>query len=487
MIDKKTKEKARYPSIIQSLTPIIFLVIVLSINVWIFGDSGLEGSNQTILMLAATLAAIIALYLGNSWKDLLNSIQKNIYNTLPSIIILLIIGALSGIWLLSGIVPTMIFYGLKVLNPSIFLIATCIISATVSIATGSSWTTTATVGLALLGIGKALGFDNGIIAGAIISGAYFGDKMSPLSDTTNLAAATAEVDVFKHIKYMSITTFPAFGIALVLFLILGFTYTHQENDSEVLSRMTAIIDETFYISPILLIVPCIIFYLIIKKTPGIPVLIIGVILGIITALIFQSKAIDILLTNNSGNTYTIIMKSLYGYIEFDYQELRYLLGSKENLLKSDGMSGMLNVIWLILSAMMFGGIMDASNMLNRITSLILKGAKSAGSVIASTIGTSVFFNITTSDQYLSIVIPGRMYTKIYREKNLAPENLSRSLEDSGTVTSVLIPWNTCGAYHTGILNTPTLSYIPYCFFNIASLIIDIVYAYIGYKIKKLKS
>ncbi|MFY0686961.1 MAG: Na+/H+ antiporter NhaC [Cyclobacteriaceae bacterium] len=467
------------PTLLQALIPVLFLIVLLSINVGIFKDSALDGSNQIVLIFSAAVAAIVAARLGFKWLELRKGIVKSISSAMSSILILLLIGALTGTWLLSGVVPAMIYYGLQILNPTIFLFAACIVCAIVSIATGSSWTTAATVGIALIGIGKTLGLSEGMIAGAVLSGAYFGDKMSPLSDTTNLAPAMAGTDLFTHIRYMTITTIPSITITLVIFLIIGFFGTSEKPvETDLILKA---IEDRFYISGVLFLVPAAVVFLITRKVAAIPSLLVGILLGALFAIIFQPDLVAHI-GGGKGVTaqYIGIMKSMYGKIGIETTDPMI-----NELLQSKGMGGMLSTIWLILSAMVFGGVMETAGFLRVIAQSILKLVNSTGSLITSTVGTCVFFNITASDQYLAIVVPGRMYADIYRDKKLAPENLSRSLEDSGTVTSVLIPWNTCGAYHSSVLNVSTLTYLPYCFFNIISPIMSIFMAYAGIKIKKL--
>jgi Na+:H+ antiporter, NhaC family len=474
--------KYQRPSLFQSFIPIIFLVVALFINVRIFGDASLDGSNQIILIVSAGIAALVALKLGQKWKEIQEGMVKSISSAMSSIIILLLIGALAGTWLLSGIVPAMIYYGLQILNPTIFLFAACIICSIVSIATGSSWTTAATVGIALIGIGQALGINEGMIAGAVLSGAYFGDKMSPLSDTTNLAPAMAGTDLFTHIKYMTITTIPSISIALVLFLIIGFVNGGSGDVTDTAPIMEAI-SSKFHISGWLFLVPITVVAMIVKKMPAIPAILIGALLGGVFALIFQSEVVKSVATFDVTGwqlTFVGLMQSLYG-------DISIVTGNAtvDDLLTAGGMSGMLSTVWLILSAMMFGGVMESSGLLKRIAEAVISKVKSTGSLVASTAGTAIFFNATASDQYMAIVVPGRMYADIYKEKGLAPENLSRTLEDSGTVTSVLVPWNTCGAYHAGVLGVATGAYLPYAFFNLISPVMTVAFAYLNIKIKKL--
>ena len=474
--------KIKSPTTFQALFPIIFLIILLSINVSIFGDDSLSGSIQIVLILSSAVASIIAFKLGYTWLDIQKGIIKSINSSLPSILILFLVGSLAGSWLLSGVVPAFIYYGIQILNAKIFLFAACVICIVVSMATGSSWTTSATIGIALIGIGRALDISDGLVAGAILSGAYFGDKMSPLSDTTNLAPAMAGSDLISHIKYLSLTTVPSIIISLVIFIVLGFNISDSIglNNAEVISST---IKEKFYISPVLFIVPLTVIILIYKKIKAVPALFVGVILGSVFALIFQSGLVlDV--SNSETNTWKALfsgtMISLYGSISINTSNPLVT-----DLLSSSGMFGMLDTIWLVICAMIFGGVMEKAGFLKQITSIILNKIKSSGSLISSTAGTCIFFNLTASDQYLSIVVPGKMYSSIYKEKGLAPENLSRTLEDGGTVTSVLVPWNTCGAYHASVLNVATLTYLPFCFFNLISPIMTILFAYLKIKIKRI--
>jgi NhaC family Na+:H+ antiporter len=448
----------------------------------LYGDDSLGGANQLALILTAAVAGVIGISNGVSWKSIMEGVSKSIATTTPAIIILLLIGSLAGTWLLSGIVPTMIYYGLQILNPKVFLVASCIICAIVSVATGSSWSTIATIGIALLGIGKALGIEEGLIGGAIISGAYFGDKLSPLSDTTNLAPAMAGTDLFTHIRYMMYTTVPTFIITLIIFLFLGLGI-EQEESSNITSLLIAL-ENSFNLSPWLFLVPAAVIFMIIKKIPALPALLIGTLLGGLFAILFQPHII----TQVSGleaswqASYTAIMNAMGSDISVTTSNEMI-----NDLLSTGGMYGMLNTVWLILCAMTFGGVMETTGLLQRISSSIIQYAESTGSVVATTASTCLFFNVTASDQYLSIVVPGRMYADTFREKGLAPENLSRTLEDSGTVTSVLVPWNTCGATQSAVLGVATLAYLPYCFFNIISPFMTVLYAYFGIKIRKLKA
>lgn len=481
-MDKKII-KNKELNIWEALIPVIALVTMLGYNVYVFGDSALGGSNQFILLLGAAVAAIVGFFNKTSFKNMMDEVAENIKSTTGAILILLMVGALAGTWLVSGIIPSMIYYGLQILSPAIFLPATLIICSVISIATGSSWTTSATVGIALIGIGGALGFPVGMVAGAVISGAYFGDKLSPMSDTTNLAPAMAGTDLFTHIKYMTLTTIPTYVISLILFIILGLTVeTTGIADS---SSLLADIQKSFNITPWLFLVPVIVIGLIIKKTEPLVALLIGTLLAAIFAIIFQPEIILMLSGGESlsfANAYKGVLNAITtdSVIPTDNETLT-------DLFKSGGMQKMLGTIWLILCAMVFGGIMDAIGALSRISQGLLSLAKSTLGLFASTVGSCLALNITASDQYLAIVVPGKMFAKAYADKGLAPENLSRTLEDSGTVTSVLIPWNTCGAYQSGTLGVDTLDYLPYAFFNILSPFMTLIFAAFNIKIKQLVS
>ena len=471
-------------SFFGALLPVIFLIALLSFNVYLYGDDSLGGANQLALLLSAAFATIMGLKSGTSWKSILKGVSNSIASTTPAIIILLLIGSLAGTWLISGIVPTMIYYGLQILNPKIFLVAAAIICAIVSLASGSSWSTIATVGIALLGIGNALDISNGLIAGAIISGAYFGDKMSPLSDTTNLAPAMSGTDLFTHIRYMMYTTIPSFLISLLIFLFIGLSMDNTQNSDDITNMLMAI-ESSYNISPWLFLVPLIVLLLIMKKVPALPVLFAGTLLGGFFAIIFQPHLIEEL----SGIDSNFFQASYVSVINAMGSETSINTSNEmiNDLLSSGGMYGMLNTIWLIICAMCFGGVMEASGALKKISQSIIQYAENTGSVIATTACTCLFFNITASDQYLSIVVTGRMYVDTFKDKGLAPENLSRTLEDSGTVTSVLVPWNTCGATQSAVLGVATMTYLPFCFFNIISPLMTILYGYLGFKIKKIKS
>lgn len=467
----------------EALIPVIALVGMLAFNVFVYGDNALSGSNQFILLLGASVAAIVGFFNKVSFDKMVEEIAENIRSTAGAILILLMVGALAGTWLISGIIPAMIYYGLQILNPTIFLAACVIICAIISVATGSSWTTSATVGIALVGIGEALGIPIGMTAGAVLSGAYFGDKMSPLSDTTNLAPAMAGGELFSHIKYMTYTTVPTIVITLIVFIILGFTQ-NTEGAAET-STLINDIDKTFNISGWLFLVPVFVIFLIVRKTSPLIALLVGTILGGIFALIFQPQIVAQIagvesLTIKSAYKGVMDAITVSTSIETDNETLKSLFSAS-----GKGMSGMLGTIWLILCAMTFGGVMDAIGALSKISKALLSMATSVFGLFASTVASCLALNVTASDQYLALVVPGKMFKKAYQDKGLAPENLSRTLEDSGTVTSVLIPWNTCGAYQSGVLGVGVGEYFFYAIFNWLSPFTTLLFAAFKIKIKYL--
>jgi NhaC family Na+:H+ antiporter len=465
----------------EALFPVFALVAMLAYNVFVFGDDALSGSNQFVLLLGGAVAAFVGFRNKVSYKVMIEEVAENIKSTAGAILILLMVGALAGTWLISGVIPAMIYYGLQVLNPTIFLAACLIICAVISIATGSSWTTSATVGIALIGIGEALGISLGMTAGAVLSGAYFGDKMSPMSDTTNLAPAMAGTDLFTHIKYMALTTVPTVIITLIIFIIIGFTLdTNGEADVGVLLTD---VNKAFNITPWLFLVPVIVIALIVKKTPPLIALLAGTILGGIFAIIFQPEVVT-QITGAKELTFVAAYKGIMQAITVK-TSVATENAALVDLFTAGGMSKMLGTIWLILCAMVFGGIMDAIGALARISAFMLSLFDSVFGLFASTVFTCIGLNFTASDQYLAIVVPGKMYAKAYADKGLAPENLSRTLEDAGTVTSVLIPWNTCGAYHSGVLGVSVFDYAIYAIFNWLSPFMTLIFAAFKIKIKEL--
>lgn len=469
------------PNLFLSLLPVILLVFLLIVNIIIFKDDATGGANQTALLLSAFVAALIGVFhLKLDFSVIEKGIVDSISTSIAAINILIIVGALIGVWILSGTVPAMIYYGLELISPKIFLPIACIICCITSLSTGSSWSTTGTIGIALLGIGQALGLPAGLVAGAIVSGAYFGDKMSPLSDTTNLAPAMAGTDLFTHIRHMMFTTGPAIIIAIILYAIIGFFYSTSNVQPQAIKEILSTIDQNFKISPFLFIPPALVLYMIRKKVQALPAISLGLVAGALVAIFFQYDLIA--KTAGEGGIkaiYTTLTKVSYGGFEIE-------TGNKviDSLLNRGGMKGMLSTVWLILSAMVLGGTLEATGMLHVIAQGILKLVKGAGTLIGATLGSCLFLNATASDQYLAIVVTGKMFKEAYDDFDLAPENLSRALEDSGTVTSPLIPWNSCGAYESSVLGVSTLTYAPFAFFNYLSPLIALFFASIGVGIKK---
>ncbi|MEQ3163318.1 Na+/H+ antiporter NhaC [Parabacteroides goldsteinii] len=472
----------RIPSPLLSLVPILVLVALLFVTIHTFGSDALSGGSQVVLLTATAVCCLIAMgYSKVRWKAIELAMVNNISGVATALIILLIIGALSGSWMISGVVPTLIYYGMQIIHPSFFLASTCIICAIVSVMTGSSWTTIATIGIALLGIGQAQGFEDGWIAGAIISGAYFGDKISPLSDTTVLASSVTDTPLFKHIKYMMITTVPSMIITLTIFTIAGFA--HEATATDQIAMYSASLRETFHISLWLLIVPVITGILIAKRIPSIITLFISATLAGIFALFFQPH----LLQEISGLPVQDMQSQFKGLIMTFYGSTQVQTGNPDlnDLVSTRGMSGMMNTIWLIICAMCFGGAMTASGMLGSITSVFIRFMKRTVGLVASTVASGLFLNICTADQYISIILTGNMFKDIYQKKGYESRLLSRTTEDSVTVTSVLIPWNTCGMTQATILGVATFTYLPYCFFNLISPLMSITVAAIGFKIKRI--
>ena len=423
---KQTNSKPQL-SLWLALTPVFFLIILLAYNVlMVYGDDALAGSNQFILLLAGAVAATVGFSKKVSYQKMMDTVADNIKSTSGAILILLFVGALSGTWLISGVIPSMIYYGLQILNPTIFLPATVVICSVISIATGSSWTTSATVGIALIGIGGALGIPLGMVAGAVLSGAYFGDKMSPMSDTTNLAPAMAGTDLFTHIRYMAHTTVPTIVLSIIIFIFLGITTT-TTGEADI-ANVLADIEKTFNITPWLFIVPVLVIVLIVKKVQPLIALLIGTLLGGVFAVIFQPEII-----NNMTGTASLSLSSAYKGV-MDAITVKTSIATDNEILaelfKAKGMEGMLGTIWLILCAMVFGGIMEAIGALEAISKALLRLTDSIFGLFASTVATCLALNVTASDQYLAIVIPGKLFAEADKEKGLDPENLSRTLEDS---------------------------------------------------------
>ena len=447
----------------RALLVIIFLIASLTSGLMFFGAS------PHIPILATTaFAALVAIKSGYSWHEVEKGILETISMGMQSILILMIIGCIIGVWILAGIVPAMIYYGLKIISPSIFLLATCVICAIVSLATGSSWTTAATVGIALLGVGSGLGIPANMVAGAIISGAYFGDKMSPLSDTTNLAPAMAGANIFDHIRHMVWTTGPSMFIACLLYAILGISYADKTLDAAAINTILGTLTTNFDINLWLIIPPLLVIGMVVYRVPALPGLFSGILFGAIFAAIFQ----------NAGMT-EIIKAAHSGFVS------QTGIATIDSLLSRGGLESMMGTISLILIALSLGGVMESSGMLNAIAMKILTYARSTGSTVLATFFTCIFCNLATGDQYLSIVIPGRIYKDIYRDKGLHPKNLSRCLEDFGTITSPLVPWNTCGAFMATALGIHPFAYLPYAFLNLINPLVSIIYGYTGFTMEEL--
>lgn len=475
------KNNIKRPSTLVSFIPLAVLVIFLAITIKIFGGDAIAGGSQLSLLSASAVCTAIAMTLYKcKWQVLEDALLANMRSATPALIILLLIGAIAGTWMASGVIPTLIYYGLKILHPSIFLPASCIICAIISLLTGSSWTTIATLGVALMGIGRALGFEDGWIAGAIISGAYFGDKVSIMSDTTVLASSTSDVPLFSHIRYMMVTTIPSLIIALIVFTIAGISGSTTAGADSIAIEQA--LQSTFNISPWLLIVPIITGVLISRRLPAIITLFASATMAAIAIAIAQP---DILLAITGSDTPSL-MNSLQAIISAATTSTSVETGNEllNELVATRGMGGMMDTIWLIICAMCFGGVMYGSGMLTAISQLFIRMARRTVSVVASSVCSGIFFNLTTGDQYISIILTGKLFSNLYDNRGLERRLLSRSVEDSATVTSVLIPWNSCGMAQSTVLGVATLTYLPYCIFNIISPMMSIFMAAIGYKIIK---
>ena len=466
-----------------SFIPFLVLIVLITCCVAVFGNATLDGASQVSLLVASAVSALVGHFSKRlTWENLEKEITDKVASCTPAIIILLLIGAIGGTWMVSGIVPTMIYYGMQIIRPEVFLVSSSILCALVSLMIGSSWTTVATIGLALMGIGKAHGFDDGWIAGSIITGAYFGDKLSPLSDTTVLASSVSGTPLFTHIRYMLFTTVPTFCISLLIFLIAGFTMnvSGHGNVSEFMDGL----QRTFFISPWLLIVPVLTGVMIARRWPSMVVLFLAILLAAIVGLLFQPE----LVRSISGVSGSSGISDLYkGMMQVCYGSTNIETGVPmlNELVHTSGMGGMMPTIWLIICAQTFGGVLTATGQLQDLMRYVLRLVKGTASLVASTVGTAIFCNIALADQYLSIMLSSQIFKDTYRNRGYEPRLLSRSCEDGATVTSVLVPWNTCGLTQSTVLGVATLTYLPYCFFNYLSPLMSIFIASIGWKIKKL--
>ena len=466
-----------------SLIPVLVLVILLALDISIFGSDAILGASQVSLLVSTGICIWLAMWLFKvPWQDFEEAIRSNIGDVTTAIVILFLIGAISGTWTMSGIVPTFIYYGVKIISPKVFLLTACVICALVSIMIGSSWTTIATIGIALMGIGKAEGFSEGLIAGAIISGAYFGDKISPMSDTTVMASSLNKVPLFEHIRYMLFTTVPSITITLIIFLILGLS--HPGADSESISKFTDVLGGSFRITPWLMVVPVITVVMIARKMPAIMVLALSIVLAAIAALVFQPQIIEGIGAKVSSGEHWKVMFT--GIVETIYDSVSVDTGNADvnNLVTTRGMVGMLNTVYLIICAMCFGAAMKASGMLHHLASLLLPFSKRRGSLVASTVVTGTTLNGIVSDQYLSIILTSSIFKDVYNREGYEDRLLSRAVEDSATVTSPLFPWSSCGMTQSTILGVATIAYLPFCFFNLISPLMSIIIALTGYKIRR---
>jgi len=477
-------DSARPPSLWQAVTPVAFLIGMLSASVYLFGDGSSGGPNQIALFLSAAVASSIGMANGHSWRALEAGIVQGISLALGAVLILLVVGALIGSWILAGIVPTMIDYGLSLLTPGLFYAAACVICCFVSLATGSSWTTAGTVGVALIGVAAAQNLHMGLAAGAIVSGAYFGDKMSPLSDTTNLAPAMAGTDLFTHIRHMVWTTAPSIALAVALFAVAG-TVAPEPRDTGGMGQIQAALATHFTLGLHLLLPVALVLLLVVRRVPALPALLVGALTGCVFAVLFQPEAVLAYAAAPELSRPVALVKGAWMSL-FDGYRLESGQAALDSLLSRGGMVSMLPTVWLILSAMTFGAVMETTGMLQRIAAGILGAVRGPGSLIAATLGTAFGMNVVASDQYIAIVLPGRMFRAEYERRGLHPKNLSRSLEDAGTLTSPLVPWNTCGAFMAQTLGVSTLTYAPFAFFNLINPIVALIYGFTGFTIERLE-
>jgi len=477
-----TPRQIKAPSFLDASIPLLVLVFLLSLSVFLYGSDSSYGANQIALFVAAFVGVVIGLKNGYGWAEIEQAMVKGISLSLGALLILFSVGALIGTWLLAGTVPSLIYYGLQLLDPSWFYAASCLLCAVVALSIGSSWTTAATIGVALIGVASGLGMSPAVTAGAIVSGAYFGDKMSPVSETTNLAPAVAGSNLFDHIRHMTWTTIPSLVMALIIFAVMGFNADAAADDSQIRAISDAL-QQHFSISPLMLVPLLVLMAMAVKKVPAFPTVFIGALLGGIWAVLFQPELVAKMADpqlNGVLATLKVVWTTLHGGFVIETQNAEL-----DKLLNGGGMVKMLNTCWLIFSAMMFGAVLEHIGLLRKFVEAILHKAHSTGSLIISTIATCIATNILTADQYMSIVMPGRMFKEEYERRGLAPVNLSRTLEDGGTITSPLIPWNTCGAYMHGVLNVNPLDYAMYAFFNLINPVLAVIYAYMGIKVLKL--
>ena len=470
------------PTLLDALIPVISLIIMLAFSVSLFGDNSSQGANQIVLIMGAAIATLVAVKNGFPWSGILKAIIAGISTAMGAILILLSVGALIGTWLMSGTVPSLIYFGLEILNPSWFYAATCIICALSSFAIGSSWTVAGTLGVALVGIAGGLEMSLPITAGAIISGAYFGDKMSPLSDTTNLAPAVVGTDLFTHIRHMLWTTGPSFVIALLLYTVIGLS-GDVGSDINDLDELKQTLDSNFTISIITLVPLLAVFILAARKAPPLPTILFGALLGGVFAAVMQPQVVIEFAASPGLSPTLALFKGVWMALADGYTSSTGV-ADVDDLLSRGGMSNMMTTVWLIICALSFGAVLEHSGMLARLIESALKAAKSTGSLVMTVILSCIGINIVAADQYIAIVLPGKMYKAEFERRKIAPKNLSRIIEDSGTLTSPLVPWNTCGAYMAGTLGVATLAYLPFVFLNLINPLISMIYGFTGFTIER---
>ena len=486
MHPNRHKPRHRDPSLLDALIPVIALVAMLSLSVFLFGSDSSGGASQVALVLGAMIAAGIAVKNGHRWPAIQEAIVHGISTAMGAILILLSVGALIGTWMLSGTVPTMIYYGVQILEPGWFYAAACLICSIASLAIGSSWTVAGTLGVGLMGVALALGVSPAITAGAVVSGAYFGDKMSPLSDTTNLAPAVAGTELFTHVRHMAWTTAPSYALALLMYAVLGWNIDEAAGAQAVSFHSVDVLREQFNLSPWSLLPLAVVFIMAVRRFPALPTILFGALLGGFMAVILQPELVREFGAAPDLAPGLAALKAVWSAFANGYVSTT---GSAavDDLLSRGGMSSMLTTIWLILCALSFGAVMEHAGLLQRLIRSVLAAAHSTGALVASVLLTCIGVNIIAGDQYIAIVLPGRMYRAEFRRRGLRARNLSRALEDAGTLTSPLVPWNTCGAFMAGTLGVATFAYLPFAFFNLINPFVSLIYGFAGITIQRIES
>jgi len=477
-------DRIKEPSLVDALIPVVSLILMLGLSVYLFGSDSSSGPNQIVLIIGAAIASVVALKNGLTWAGIFEAIVDGITTAMGAILILLSVGALIGTWLMSGTVPSLIYYGIELLSPSWFYVAACAICAISALAIGSSWTVAGTLGVALIGIAGGLGLNPAITAGAIISGAYFGDKMSPLSDTTNLAPAVVGTDLFSHIQHMAWTTGPSFAIALVLYALLGIGAS-SGSDVAALESLKTTLADNFQISAITLLPLVAVFLMAFRKVPPIPTILFGALLGGLFAVVMQPQVVIAFANSPELSPGLALTKGVWLALADGYSSSTGV-AEVDNLLTRGGMSSMLNTIWLVICALSFGAVLEHAGILQRLVKSALAAAKSTGSLIMTVVLSCIGINIIAADQYIAIVLPGKMYKAEFARRKLDARNLSRVIEDAGTLTSPLVPWNTCGAFMAGTLGVATFAYLPFAFLNLINPLVSIIYGFTGFTIKRIE-